>query len=30
VIHSVSAVAANQKIKTILADGSIWSTTDRE
>jgi exodeoxyribonuclease VII large subunit len=30
VIHSVSVVAANQKIKTILADGSIWSTTDRE
>ncbi len=30
VIQSVSAVAANQKIKTILADGNIWSTTDRE
>ncbi len=30
VIDSVSVVAANQKIKTILADGSIWSTTDRE
>jgi exodeoxyribonuclease VII large subunit len=28
VIHSVSAVAANQKLKTILTDGSIWSTTD--
>jgi exodeoxyribonuclease VII large subunit len=30
VIHSVSAVSANQKIRTILVDGSIWSTTDRE
>jgi exodeoxyribonuclease VII large subunit len=28
VIHSVNAVTANQKLKTILADGSIWSTTD--
>jgi exodeoxyribonuclease VII large subunit len=28
VIQSVSAVAANQKLKTILTDGSIWSTTD--
>jgi exodeoxyribonuclease VII large subunit len=27
VIHSISAVAANQKLKTILADGSLWSTT---
>jgi exodeoxyribonuclease VII large subunit len=28
VIHSANAVAANQKIKTILADGSIWSRTE--
>jgi exodeoxyribonuclease VII large subunit len=28
VIQSVNAVAANQKIKTILADGSIWSRTE--
>jgi exodeoxyribonuclease VII large subunit len=28
VIHSANAVAVNQKIKTILADGSIWSRTE--
>jgi exodeoxyribonuclease VII large subunit len=28
VIHSANAVTANQKIKTILADGSIWSRTE--
>ncbi|HEX3444486.1 MAG TPA: exodeoxyribonuclease VII large subunit, partial [Chthoniobacterales bacterium] len=28
VIHSASAVAVNQRIKTILADGSIWSRTE--
>jgi exodeoxyribonuclease VII large subunit len=28
VIHSVNAVAINQKLKTILADGSIWSRTE--
>lgn len=28
VIHSVNAVAANQKLKTILADGNIWSRTE--
>jgi exodeoxyribonuclease VII large subunit len=27
VIHSVNAITANQKLKTILADGNIWSTT---
>jgi exodeoxyribonuclease VII large subunit len=27
VIHSANAVTANQKLKTILADGSIWSRT---
>jgi exodeoxyribonuclease VII large subunit len=28
VIHSANAVATDQKIKTILADGSIWSRTE--
>jgi exodeoxyribonuclease VII large subunit len=28
VIHSANAVTANQRIKTILADGSIWSRTE--
>jgi exodeoxyribonuclease VII large subunit len=28
VIHSVNTVATNQKLKTILADGSIWSRTE--
>ena len=28
VIHSVNGVATNQKLKTILADGSIWSRTE--
>jgi exodeoxyribonuclease VII large subunit len=28
VIHSVDAVSPNQKLKTILADGTIWSTTE--
>jgi exodeoxyribonuclease VII large subunit len=28
VIHSVDAVTANQRLKTILADGSIWSKTE--
>jgi exodeoxyribonuclease VII large subunit len=27
IVHSVKAVAANQKLKTIFADGSIWSKT---
>jgi exodeoxyribonuclease VII large subunit len=28
VIHSTSAIAANQRIKTILVDGSIWSRAE--
>jgi exodeoxyribonuclease VII large subunit len=28
IIHSVNSVAVNQKLKTILADGSIWSRTE--
>jgi exodeoxyribonuclease VII large subunit len=28
VIHSATEVTANQKLKTILADGSIWSRTE--
>jgi len=28
VIQSVDAVTANQRLKTILADGSIWSKTE--
>jgi exodeoxyribonuclease VII large subunit len=28
VIHSVDAVKANQRLKTILADGSVWSKTE--
>jgi exodeoxyribonuclease VII large subunit len=28
VIHSVDAVTANQRLKTILADGSVWSKTE--
>jgi exodeoxyribonuclease VII large subunit len=28
IIHSVNSVAVNQKLKTILVDGSIWSRTE--
>jgi exodeoxyribonuclease VII large subunit len=28
VIHSTSAIAANQRIKTVLVDGSIWSRAE--